>query len=563
MAEFYEFGYPVERFETLVSRRFHCAICLNVFKDPVMCHRNQHPFCRVCITRHLTNFEKCPVCMDDLTLDTLADPPRILTEYLSELEIRCDFYLRGCQQFVKLDDLERHVNDCGFAPVVCSNKGCLTEVNKRELAYHETTICKERVAKCHNCEQLTKEVVELKVTLTAANNRLDSMESTMTATLTCLRNFATNLDVFKADLGADISNRLDSFASSRLGAIEYKLEEHTKEVKTRFTALSEPLAKLSKLESGQQCKVALVQPSDFKKTSETLSVIVAGGLNGKKQLGSVETFNLSTKEWSTEKAMATSIYEASSAFYHNQMIVFGGRSNTGVSENMARRNVGIKSADWIPLGIPLPTKLRGHCSVVYDNHLYVLGGCYEDGTVSTEIYSIQLIPPYRFCLLTRLPEGMSRHSAQLFDDQLLIVGGTQTTWSYKSRICNVFLYDISKNEWKRLAPVPSAGVREMATVRWGDNIIIIGGINAWNQPLKTVVMYNIKTQLSDQLPDMNYPRKGSVGAVVGNSILAIGGATNGQLNCLNTVECFDFKRFSWQEISSMNDARYLATGLAF
>ena len=75
-------------------------------------------------------------------------------------------------------------------------------------------------------------------------------------------------------------------------------------------------------------------------------------------------------------------------------------------------------------------------------------------------------------------------------------------------------------------------------------------------------MYNIKTQLSDVLPDMIYFRRGCVAAVLGNSIVAIGGATHG-LNCLNTVEYFDFKRFSWQELSSMNEARYLATGVAF
>jgi N-acetylneuraminic acid mutarotase len=567
MAEFYEFGYPVERFETIVSRRFHCAICLNVFKDPVMCHRNQHPFCRVCITRHLMNFQKCPVCMDHLTVDTLTDPPRILTDYLSELKIRCDFHPRGCQQYVKLDDLERHVNDCGFAPVVCSNEGCLAVVDRREVAYHQTTTCKERVAKCHKCEQLTKEVVELRMNLTATNDKLDSMESTLATAVTylgSLATFATNFDTFKADLRADIGNKLDGFASdvNRLEAIEYKLEEHNQQMKARFTAVSEPLAKLSRLENDKQCRFTLQEASDCKKTSETSNVIVAGGLNKGKKLASVEKFNLSTKTWTIENAMQSSICEASSILHHNQMIIFGGKSDSGVSDDVVRRNIGIKSADWKPLEFFLPTKLRGHCSVVYDNHLYVIGGCYENGTLSTEIYAIQLIPPYRFRVVTRLPEEMPHHSVQIFDDKIVIVGGVQSSWSYRSRVCNVFLYDISKNVWRRLASVPSAGLREMATVRWGDHVIIMGGVNARNQPMKTVVMYNIKTELSDMLPDMNYSRRGSVGAVLGNSILAIGGATHG-LDCLNTVECFDFKRFSWQELSPMNDARYLATGLAF
>ncbi len=571
MADYYELGYPVERFETAVSRRFHCAICLNVFKDPVMCHRNQHPFCRGCITRHLMNFPSCPICMDHLTVDTLTDPPRILTDYLSELKIRCDYYLRGCVQYIKLDDLDRHVNDCGFAPVVCPNEGCLTVVDKRELAFHEARVCKQRVAQCHNCEQLTEEVVEVRMNLAAANSKSDKMESRLTNSFATLGNViataVTKLDAFGTSLRADVCNKLDDFTVklNRLEAVECQLQEHNQQVKARFTAISEPLAKLSRLDSNQQCKVGLNQASNCDKINETSNVIIAGGLNNSKKLKSVEKFNLSTGTWSTEQAMQESIYLASSALHHNQIIVSGGQTTetrSSVSDNIVRRNIAIKSANWTRLGVPLPTKLRGHCSVVYDNYLYVIGGCYENGAVSSDVYAIQLVPPYRSHLLARLPEGMSQHSAQLFDDQIVIVGGIRSPWSYRSRVCNVFLYDISKNEWKRLAPVPSAGVREMATVRWGDNIIIIGGVNAHNKPLKTVVMYNIKTQLSDGLPDMNYFRRGCVAVVLGNSILAIGGATHG-LKSLSTVECFDFNRFSWQELSSMNEARYLATGLAF
>ena len=570
MADCYELGYPVERFEIAVSRRFHCAICLNVFKDPVMCRRNQHLFCRGCITRHLMNFQTCPVCMDQLTVDTLSDAPRILTDYLSELRMRCDFYPRGCSQYIKLDDLERHVNDCGFAPAVCSNEGCLSVVNKSELVYHETTICHQRIAKCHNCEQLTQEVGELRMNLTVVNSKLNKMESTLNTLATStlkLAEAATNLDAFKSNLSAEVGNRLDGFTAklNRLEAIECRLQEHHQKMNTRFTAISEPLAKLSRLESDQQSKVPLLNNAENKiveNNNETLNVIIAGGLINGKKLGSVEKFNLSIGVWSKEQVMQTGVYEASSALHYNQLIVCGGRTSSGVSDNMVRRNIGIKSADWTGLGVPLPTKLRGQCGVVYDNHLYIIGGCYENGVVSSEIYTTQLVPPYRSNLLTRLPDGMSHHSVQLFGDQLVIVGGIHGSWSYRSRVCNVFLYDIPKNEWKRLAPVPSAGVREMATVRWGDNIIIIGGINAHNKPLQTVVMYNIKTQLSDVLPDMIYFRRGCVAAVLGNSIVAIGGATHG-LNCLNTVECFDFKRFSWQELSSMNEARYLATGVAF
>ena len=96
-----EQGYEDERFENVVSQNFHCPICLNVFKDPMMCQRNQHNFCP-CITRHLENSQKCPSCQEEITLGTLNKAPRILTNCLSELKIRCDYFRKGCRELTAL-----------------------------------------------------------------------------------------------------------------------------------------------------------------------------------------------------------------------------------------------------------------------------------------------------------------------------------------------------------------------------------------------------------------------------------------------------------------------------
>ncbi len=55
------------------------------------------------------------------------------------------------------------------------------------------------------------------------------------------------------------------------------------------------------------------------------------------------------------------------------------------------------------------------------------------------------------------------------------------------------LYDIKKNECKQLAPLPYE-VSDMATVRWGDNIVVIGGADKDANELDTVIMYNVKTE---------------------------------------------------------------------
>ena len=198
MAVALEQGYEDEHFESTVSNNFHCAICFNVFKDPVMCKYNEHIFCRNCITKHLANSQTCPSCKDVLTVQTLREAPRIVKDCLSEFRIRCEFFKRGCG-FVELGKLERHVMECGFAPVVCSNEGCDAEVNKRDLIHHETAVCEHRRVKCHNCEQIRQELNDV-------NKRLGNMEANMNNKFTQLYN---TLRVLGPKL-----NRLETLESS-------------------------------------------------------------------------------------------------------------------------------------------------------------------------------------------------------------------------------------------------------------------------------------------------------------------------------------------------------------
>jgi hypothetical protein len=161
----YELGYDDNRFEIEVSESFHCIICFLVLKHPVMC-KNQHYYCSFCIKKHLENSAFCPTCREHLSVDTLKPTPRIVMDYLSELNIRCDFHPRGCLEIVKLKNLERHVASCGFSPVQCSNDGCNALVSIRDKIYHQSEVCEFRKSKCHDCGQLKQEVKELRVQIT-------------------------------------------------------------------------------------------------------------------------------------------------------------------------------------------------------------------------------------------------------------------------------------------------------------------------------------------------------------------------------------------------------------
>ena len=216
MASNYTLGYDDERFVSIVDQNFHCLICYNVLKDPVMCRRNQHHFCHGCITEHLRrNSHTCPTCADELTVETLAEVPRIVKTYLNERKIRCDYEDRGCRELVQLQNLSRHVAECGFSPVVCGNQGCNQTISKRDRTYHESELCQFRKLKCHNCEEINTMMAGMETKVADLDTKINT---NMAHTSTDIKNINTQLNKINTEL-----NKMDT-----------RLEINTKNINTNM-----------------------------------------------------------------------------------------------------------------------------------------------------------------------------------------------------------------------------------------------------------------------------------------------------------------------------------------
>ena len=550
----YETGYEDDRFEQIVSQTLHCIICTNVIKDPVMCQRNEHLFCRACITIHLMNSQTCPTCMEPLTVETLRQPSRTVMNLLSELKIRCEFFDRGCGKFVQLGDLERHVADCGFAPAVCSNEGCQLEVNKQDLLHHETAVCELRRVKCHSCNDIRREMNTMKVDLAAINEKLgknekiisDKLERNETNVKAVEENVVAKVEVVQEQLNKqEESNR--------------RLEADNVEMKKSLNEIMKQLERMTQQTSHE------VQAEEIKKgIAEAVGgmerepkVIVAGGWNEGKKLNSVEMFSLANKTWTQLQPMREGREGPFSVVYNNRLFVLGGyfRSVEKLSLNAVQANQPIR---WENIPVELPGRLAGHGSVVYNGQLVVVGGYDADKNIYSDgITEISLVPSYTSKLLATMPQKRCYHGVAIFGDKILIVGG-RDSWKRNSALKSVVTYDISKNECQELAPLPYP-VYGMATVKWGDdNVMIMGGKDTKNQSLNKVLMYNIKTQKSHELPDMKYKRKGCVAAVVRDTVIVMGGEDE-RGNYLKSVEGFRFDRNSWEEFPPMNEQRCKAT----
>ena len=563
----YDTGWEDELFQHPVGHTLHCGICLNVLKDPVSCRHNEHLFCRACITIHLMNFQTCPSCMEPLTVESLRQAPRTVTNLLSELKIRCQFFDRGCGQFVELGDLERHVTDCGFAPAVCSNEGCQLEVNKHDLLHHETAVCELRRVKCHNCNEIRQEMDTVKVNLAAMNEKLKGVGEQLD------RN-EKQVDRKQEDVKTAVGNvvaKVELVQKQLRGQLN-KQEESNRQLKADNVEMKRSLNEIMKrLERMAQQTSHEVQAEEMKKDIaeggmvREPKVLIAGGLNGGENLNSVEMFSLLNATWTPLKPMKEGRQGASSVVYNNQMFVMGGmgQSGTGIKsiEKLSLNAVQIdQSITWENVLAELPGPLWGHCSVVYNGRLIVIGGYYgSKSAYSDNITEISLVPPSTSKLLATMPQTRYLHGVAMFGDKILILGG-KLNGSSRTNPASVLLYDITKNECEELAALPYP-VFEMATVKWGDDsVIIAGGTDSNGEALNKVLLYNIKTQKSRMLPDMKYKRRGCVAAVVRDTVIVIGGRGERE-KYLKSVECFQFDRYSWQELPEMQQVRIWATAV--
>ena len=285
-------------------------------------------------------------------------------------------------------------------------------------------------------------------------------------------------------------------------------------------------------------------------------VVVAGGPG----LNSVEMFSLATKTWTPLQPMKVCRQEASSVVYRNQIVVTGGKGKHNVTksvENLPLNAVLVDhSIPWGKVPVELPGKLVGHCSVVYNGRCIVIEGYDVDKKAfSDSVTEISLGPPYTSKLLSTMPQARCYHSVAIFDDKILIIAGRNP-----AALRSVVMYDITKNEWQGLAPLPYM-VSEMAAVKINDySVTIMGGVERPGEVLNKVLLYNIKTQKSHELPDMTYKRHGCVAAVVRDTVIVMGGQGE-RKNVLDTVEGFRFDRNSWEELPPMHEARCWATAV--
>ena len=328
-------------------------------------------------------------------------------------------------------------------------------------------------------------------------------------------------------------------------------------ISTEVKAMREEMKRMTTEANNVKQSLQSLSDSNYK-TNSRKDIVALGGVVSGEPVAFAERFSWIDNKWTPLQPTKEKRFGAAAVVFENAILVCGGKTLAGSeTDSVEVMDMNQKPEQWLDFPAKLPFKCRGHQCVVYGNRLLVIGGYTNENEASDCIYEVLLVPPYSAKLLYRMKLRRYCHGVALFDDKVLIVGG-QTSLAFKDVLNNVEMYDITKNECKEMAPLPSA-VCCMATVCWDDNVILLGGININNDVINTVITYNIKTGESKVLPSMRSKRHGCTAVMSENKIVVMGGF--GGRESLSSVECFDFLSHSWIELPSMMQPRHNITAV--
>ena len=105
-------GIEKERFVDRVSDEFICAICLDVFSDPVQLTQCKHGFCRTCV-QQLPSSATCPLCQASFN-GAFVECDRMAKNFLKGLKVICRHWRKGCRDILTVEAEEAHQRECQY-----------------------------------------------------------------------------------------------------------------------------------------------------------------------------------------------------------------------------------------------------------------------------------------------------------------------------------------------------------------------------------------------------------------------------------------------------------------
>ncbi|XP_064389728.1 TNF receptor-associated factor 5-like [Halichondria panicea] len=143
---------PEPVFVKELADKYKCSICTNLLDTPVLTECCGQHFCKACIEKWIIRKKKsiCPQCRAENFNKIVSQP--IIRE-IKELGVYCANDNNGCKAVIIYGDFQKHVDECLFGGVECTNDCGTGGLLRKNLQRHCKQKCPNRIVHCELCNE--------------------------------------------------------------------------------------------------------------------------------------------------------------------------------------------------------------------------------------------------------------------------------------------------------------------------------------------------------------------------------------------------------------------------
>ncbi|XP_077293317.1 kelch-like protein 21 [Arctopsyche grandis] len=288
---------------------------------------------------------------------------------------------------------------------------------------------------------------------------------------------------------------------------------------------------------------------NWDKSRTPISTIIVVGCWWPETVSKVDIYNPNNNTWS--EFLDTNITRKNTSYVliGDELIAIGGQDD---QIRNTVESVNLKTGKKVTLP-PLQEARVSAVATVIGDVIYIFGG--YNG--SKAIDSVEMWDPVTRKWSFTTPMKIAREACGIavLDNEIYIIGG----WNYKDTVNDIGFNIVeafcpTSGKWRTCAPTNEARLW-VAAATVDDKIYVLGGRREndfeSSHKYKSVECYNKKTNSWSFVSDLNSPRHGVAAGILGNDLVAVGGADLTTWK-FTTVEKYDANLNKWKSLKSLS-----------
>jgi serine/threonine protein kinase/N-acetylneuraminic acid mutarotase len=292
-------------------------------------------------------------------------------------------------------------------------------------------------------------------------------------------------------------------------------------------------------------------------------------LSADQNSAAVERYDPASDSWTELEGMPKATGSVGAAYVGGRLITVGGESISSVSDAVQAYDIQKRTWSQLPA---LPTARHGVAVSALKNSLYAVGGATVPGhlgsTKEADVLDLSGAPAetpttagLKWRAIADAPSKRQYAGATDVGGRAWLIGGIGAG---ETATAETAAYDRAINTWTAGPQLPRPLHHLMAVTYKGEAVVIGGFVpGAELTSGQSDRVYVLRGGAWEQLPRLNHARAAAAAAVVGDSIVVVGGQANGKL--VPQTEVFDGER--WRDVAELptprehlgaaSDGRYL------